>query len=137
MTIIQGLQRPKIRGGRLPAGETPLTQNEIVSLVPNVECAGSAGAIPCAYAHVAENARAGMRVLHDDGLIELKVLEGEGRAGRRGRRAQFRTAVESFATVRAQEEIGADKATFRTACQKISSDSHFLGLWESTWTRHT
>jgi pyruvate kinase len=79
VTILQDLQGPKIRVGQLPAGETTLTPDAMVSLVPESEFAGRESTIPLDYPHVAENAKAGMRVLLDDGLLELEVVEVAGR----------------------------------------------------------
>src|SRR5438067_5628840 len=79
VTILQDLQGPKIRVGQLPAGQTTLSPHAIVSLVPEDEFAGREAAIPLDYPHVAENAHAGMRVLLDDCLLELEVIEVAGR----------------------------------------------------------
>ena len=78
VTILQDLQGPKIRVGQLPAGETTLTPETIVSLVPQDEFAGREAEIPLDYPHIAENAKAGMHVLLDDGLLELEVIEVAG-----------------------------------------------------------
>jgi len=82
VTILQDLQGPKIRVGQIPTGETILVPNAIVTLVPEADFAGREAAIPLDYAHLAENAKAGMRVLLDDGLLELEIMEVAGRAVR-------------------------------------------------------
>ncbi len=79
VTILQDLQGPKIRVGRLPGGEMTLTAGSIVSLVPEADFAGQAAAIPLDYAHAADEARKGTRLLLADGLFELDVVEVAGR----------------------------------------------------------
>lgn len=82
VTILQDLQGPKIRVGQLPGGGIALAPGEMVSLLPEADFAsrGAAGAIvPLDYAHVAESAEPGMRVLLDDGLLELEVVGVAGR----------------------------------------------------------
>ena len=75
VTILQDLQGPKIRVGQLPGGERALTSGSIVSLVPAANSVAREDEIPLDYAHVAESAERGMRVLLDDGLIELEVID--------------------------------------------------------------
>ncbi len=75
VTILQDLQGPKIRVGQLPGGERILTPGEIVSLVPESDFVGLEGTVPLDFAHVAGSAEPGMRVLLDDGLLELEVVE--------------------------------------------------------------
>lgn len=82
VTILQDLQGPKIRVGPLPAGEVTLAPGAIVTLVPEEDFAGSDAVIPLDYAHVASSAEAGMRVLLDDGLLGLEIVEVTGRAVR-------------------------------------------------------
>ena len=79
VTILQDLQGPKIRVGQLPAGELTLAPDALVTLVPEADIGGRDAVIPLDYAHVAENAKAGMRVLLDDGLLELEIVEVAGR----------------------------------------------------------
>ena len=79
VTILQDLQGPKIRVGQLPAGELTLAPDAIVTLVPEADIGGCDAVIPLDYAHVAENAKAGMLVLLDDGLLELEIVEVAGR----------------------------------------------------------
>ena len=75
VTILQDLQGPKIRVGQLPGGERTLTSGSVVSLVPAANLAAREDAIPLDYANVAETAERGMRVLLDDGSIELEVID--------------------------------------------------------------
>lgn len=80
VTILQDLQGPKIRVGQLPGGETTLAVGEIVSLVPEADFFGGEATVPLDYAHVAGSAEPGTRVLLDDGLLELEVVNIVGRA---------------------------------------------------------
>lgn len=82
VTILQDLQGPKIRVGKLSTGEMKLVRGTIVSLVPENDFSGSEGEIPLDYAHIAGNAQAGMRVLLDDGLLGVEIIEVVGRAVR-------------------------------------------------------
>lgn len=79
VTILQDLQGPKIRVGQLPGGEVTLVPGEIVSLVPEADFAGAPRTVPLDYEHVAPSAKPGMRVLLDDGLLELEIVEVLGR----------------------------------------------------------
>ena len=79
VTILQDLQGPKIRVGQLPGGHTTLAAGEIVTLVPEADFAGREATVPLDYAHVAASAAPGMRILLDDGLLELVVVDVVGR----------------------------------------------------------
>lgn len=78
VTILQDLQGPKIRVGQLPGGAITLAPGAIVALVPEADFVGHEGTVPLDYAHVAGSAAPGMRVLLDDGLLELEVVEAVG-----------------------------------------------------------
>lgn len=80
ITILQDLQGPKVRVGKLPGGQMELKRGEIVTLTPEGGYAGEAGVIPIDYAHAAEEAKPGAQVLLADGLFELKVVEVSGSA---------------------------------------------------------
>ena len=73
VTILQDLQGPKIRVGKLPQGEILLNSGEFVYLIPEKEYSGQSGCIPLDYEYVAEEAMPGMQVLLADGLFELEV----------------------------------------------------------------
>ncbi len=75
VTILQDLQGPKIRVGQLTGGEMPLTPGTAVAMIPQADFTGQPATIPLDYAHAAEEAKPGMRVLLDDGLMQLEVLE--------------------------------------------------------------
>jgi pyruvate kinase len=80
VTILQDLQGPKIRVGKLPRGEIVLTPGAMISILPEADFTNQDAAIPIDYADVAEEARPGMHVLLTDGLLELEVVEIAGRA---------------------------------------------------------
>ncbi len=80
VTILQDLQGPKIRLGQLPGAEKALATGEIISLVPEADFAGQERTVPIDYAHLAGSAKAGARVLIDDGLLELEVVDVVDRA---------------------------------------------------------
>jgi pyruvate kinase len=80
VTILQDLQGPKIRVGQLPGGVITLMAGEIVSLVPEADFSGQEATLPLDYAHIAESAKQGMRVLLDDGLMELEIVGVMARA---------------------------------------------------------
>lgn len=81
VTVLQDLQGPKVRVGRLPgAGEVLLAAGAVVSLVPVSDFGGETDCVPIDYPHLAEEAAAGMQVLLADGAMELRV---EGVAGQR------------------------------------------------------
>ena len=79
VTILQDLQGPKIRVGQLPGGEMALAPGSVVAMIPEADFTGQPVTIPLDYPHAAEEAKAGMRVLLDDGLMQLEVLETSGR----------------------------------------------------------
>lgn len=79
VTILQDLQGPKIRVGKLPGGEMKLTPGAMISIVPEADFTSQENAIPIDYAEAASEARPGMRVLLTDGLLELEVVEVAGR----------------------------------------------------------
>jgi pyruvate kinase len=72
IAVLADLGGPKIRIGALP---TPINLNErnAVVLVPEDIAAGDE--IPTTYAALANDVQAGDRILLDDGIMELRVLE--------------------------------------------------------------
>jgi pyruvate kinase len=79
VTILQDLQGPKIRVGKLPGGKMTLTPGSIISILPEADFVGQEAAIPIDYADAVNEARPGMHVLLTDGLLELEVVEIAGR----------------------------------------------------------
>lgn len=82
ITILQDLQGPKIRVGKLPDTERTLAPGQCVSLLPEAEYKNQPDAIPIDYPHLAEEARPGQQVLLADGTLELEVIELAGHAVR-------------------------------------------------------
>ncbi|MCX6251681.1 MAG: pyruvate kinase [Bacteroidetes bacterium] len=78
MTIMQDLQGPKIRVGKLISDEITLKPGEKVILVPEAVYHGQPATIPLDYSYVAEEARPGMQVLMADGLFELEITAIKG-----------------------------------------------------------
>jgi pyruvate kinase len=78
VTILQDLQGPKIRVGQLPGGEMVLAPGKVVAMIPEAEFTGQPETIPLDYSHAAEEAKGGMRILLDDGMMQLEVLETSG-----------------------------------------------------------
>jgi pyruvate kinase len=75
LTLLQDLQGPKIRVGKLPDEGIRLMVGESLLLVPQDDYTGHPGTVGIDYPHLAEEARPGAQVLIDDGLIELRVEE--------------------------------------------------------------
>ncbi|MCX7722246.1 MAG: pyruvate kinase [Verrucomicrobiae bacterium] len=82
ITVLQDLQGPKIRVGKLPEAERVLEPGQHVWLVREAEFANQPDALPIDYPHLAEEAKPGQQVLLADGLLELEVVEVAGRAVR-------------------------------------------------------
>jgi pyruvate kinase len=82
VTILQDLQGPKIRVGRLPRDEVTLTPGAEVSLVPVDQFSDQADTIPIDYPHLADEAKPGMQVLLADGEFELETIKVDGPAVR-------------------------------------------------------
>ena len=79
VTIVQDLQGPKVRVGELRGGTMELRPGGSVILIPAGAPAGP-DRIPVDYPSLSEEAVAGMRILLDDGLMELEVtaVSGQG-----------------------------------------------------------
>ena len=79
VAILGDLQGPRIRIGAL-SEPVPLEPGADVTLVPESEPVDlGAGELPITYEALADDVRPGDRVLVDDGLIELTVLDVMGR----------------------------------------------------------
>jgi pyruvate kinase len=80
VAVLQDLQGPKIRTGPLTAGRAGVRLEPGAEIVITTECElkGDARLISTTYPHLAEDVRAGDRLLVDDGLIELRVLGTDG-----------------------------------------------------------
>ena len=80
ITLLQDLQGPKIRVGKLPEGEITLAKGASLTLVPEAEFEGQPNTVSIDYPYLAEEAQPGTQVLLDDGLLELKVETVKGQA---------------------------------------------------------
>jgi len=80
VAILQDLQGPKIRTGPLKAGKVGVLLEPGSEIVIDTEreIAGDEKMVSTTYRHLAEDVRPGDRLLVDDGLIELRVLETDG-----------------------------------------------------------
>lgn len=80
VTILQDLQGPKIRVGKLKDDKLQLVKGNIVRIIPMEEYSGQPDVIPIDYPHAAEEALPGMNVLLDDGLLSMTIAGTEGSA---------------------------------------------------------
>lgn len=106
--IMQDLSGPKIRTGKL-AGGTPLTLHEGDRLVISAgEIVGGPGHISTSFANLVQSARAGDRLLLDDGKIELRV--GSASAG------ELHTVVVTAGELGERKGINAPGVRFPASC---------------------
>jgi pyruvate kinase len=77
VAIMADLQGPKLRVGLLPAEGVDLVEGERVVLTDQSSLNGPA-TIPLPHPEVIRDVHPGARILLDDGLLELKVLETDG-----------------------------------------------------------
>jgi pyruvate kinase len=77
VAILQDLQGPKIRAGKMAGGEVLLNNGaEVIITADAIE--GTPERIPTTYKALATDVRPGDRILIDDGLIELRVTGKDG-----------------------------------------------------------
>jgi pyruvate kinase len=81
VAILADLQGPKLRVGTLPEEGLELVEGKTVTLVDEPSSSDQ-GTIPVPHPEVLEDLHPGDRILLDDGLLELKVLEGDGQQAR-------------------------------------------------------
>ncbi len=74
VTILQDLQGPKVRVGLFEKGSIVLTPLEVVTVTIE-DVLGKEGLIPSDFKELCKAAKVGNKILIDDGLIELEVLE--------------------------------------------------------------
>jgi pyruvate kinase len=74
VAILADLQGPKLRVGTLPPEGIPLAQGEAVTLVDQPSSTGPT-VIPVPHPEVIRDLKPGDRILLDDGLLELQVLD--------------------------------------------------------------
>jgi pyruvate kinase len=77
LAILQDLQGPKIRVGKMKNGSMELKANERVIISTKAQL-GENGVIPTDFVTLPQDCKTGSRILLDDGLIELKVDEVRG-----------------------------------------------------------
>ncbi len=77
VAILGDLQGPKIRTGRMRDGQLLLTAGERV-IITTTDQLGADGIIPTVYRELPRDVRPGDRILMDDGLLELAVVEVAG-----------------------------------------------------------
>lgn len=77
VTILQDLQGPKIRVGKFEKGSIRLEPGAKV-VITMKQVAGTEGLIPSDFPELAESVKPGDRILLDDGLLELRVLDIRG-----------------------------------------------------------
>ena len=77
VAILADLQGPKLRVGVLPEEGIRLVEGETVTLTEQASAEGT-GLIPLPHAEVLRDVQSGDRMLLDDGLLELRVLESDG-----------------------------------------------------------
>jgi pyruvate kinase len=77
VTVLQDLQGPKIRVGKFENGFIELTPGEQV-VVTMRSVMGKPGLIPSDFVELARSVKPGNKILMDDGLLELKVLQVRG-----------------------------------------------------------
>ena len=78
VTLLQDLQGPKIRVGKLKNDQVLLKRGDMFRVIPMEDYTGQDDAIPIDYPHAAEEASTGMNILLDDGLLSLNVTEISG-----------------------------------------------------------
>lgn len=76
--IVQDIQGPKIRVGKLPKEGVPLASGQEVRFRVGEEMR-EPGVLPITYDHLAEDVKAGDRILMADGYLAARVAEVEGR----------------------------------------------------------
>jgi pyruvate kinase len=75
--ILADLQGPKIRTGRMENGALPLAKGELLDITTD-DILGRTGLISTIYRELPHDVVPGSRILMDDGMIELRVLEVQG-----------------------------------------------------------
>lgn len=77
IAILQDLQGPKVRVGKFENGGIDLVEKEIVILSPDFKV-GKPGQIPIDFYGLPESCRVGTKILLNDGLMELNVVDVKG-----------------------------------------------------------
>lgn len=77
--ILQDLQGPKIRTGKLEKGQIDLIEGKEISITTDESVIGNDELISTTYHHLAADVNVGDRILLDDGLLELQVTATDKR----------------------------------------------------------
>ncbi|MFO7983212.1 MAG: pyruvate kinase [Desulfuromonadales bacterium] len=77
VAILADLQGPKIRTGILQDGAMELVAGEEITIVTR-DVVGREGIVPTTYENLPRDVKTGDRILLDDGLLELEVLQSGG-----------------------------------------------------------
>lgn len=77
LTILQDLQGPKIRVGRFKTGSTVLVEGEQITVTTR-DIQGEGKLVPSDFKELAQVCKPGIKILLDDGLLELRVDSVEG-----------------------------------------------------------
>ena len=79
VAILQDLQGPKIRIGRIEGGEVELGEGEIVRIINSTESPGTRALLTTTYQELPHDVAPGDRILLDDGrlVLEVEAIEGE------------------------------------------------------------
>ncbi len=76
--ILADLQGPKIRVGNMKSGGQQITKGDTIKLIADQSFVGTSEVIPIDYEKFSKDAVVGDKVLIDDGLLELQVVEKKG-----------------------------------------------------------
>jgi pyruvate kinase len=74
IAILADLQGPKLRTGKMQEGGVPLEREQELVLTTE-EIVGMPGRVPIQYKDLPKSVRSGERILLDDGMLELEVIE--------------------------------------------------------------
>jgi len=75
--ILGDLQGPKIRTGKLAQGSVELKEGAEFTITTDESVEGNEQIVSTSYSYLAEDVKAGDRILLDDGLLELRVLNSD------------------------------------------------------------
>src|SRR5271165_623659 len=73
--ILGDLQGPKIRTGKLRDGSIELTPGATLTITTDESFLGTQDLVSTTYPYLAADVNSGDRILVDDGLLELKVVD--------------------------------------------------------------
>lgn len=74
VAVMQDLQGPKIRTGQIKGGKFPVRPGESLTITTRA-IKGEAGIVSTTYKGITGDLQPGDRILMDDGMVELKVLD--------------------------------------------------------------